>query len=194
MENKFIELIKIIDFNFSINSINFEEYSNKKDELIKILKNAHKKYEDIINKLKSFMGLNKSDFGNFEIDEFEKITNILPSLNKSDYQNFQSYIDFLVNKIEFCNSQKDKVIEQMKNILKMKEKKIDELKSLIGLNNLNLGNMSNFGLNNILNNSVNNISQAQYKIYDETNKFKFNFKQMNKWEKLKNVKKCIKYD
>ena len=175
MDNKFNELIESIDFNFSINSINFEEYSNKKEELIKILKSAYRKYEDIINKLKSFIFINKLNFGNFEIKEFETITNILPSSNKSNFGNLESYIDILVNKIEFCNIQKDKVIEQIKTIFKMKEKMIDELKSLIGLNNLNFGNMSNFGHVNILNNSVfNKISQAQDKCHNILNNTAFN--------------------
>ena len=187
MDNKFNELIESIDFNFSINSINFEEYSNKKEELIKILKNAYKKYEDIINKLKSFIGINKLDFGNFEIKEFETITNILPS---SNFGNLESYIDILVNKIEFCNIQKDKVIEQIKTIFKMKEKMIDELKSLIGLNNLNFGNMSNFGHVNILNNSAfNKISQVQDECHDKINEFTNNFRQLvNK--QMETIVKC----
>ena len=192
MDNKFNELIESIDFNFSINSINFEEYSNKKEELIKILKSAYRKYEDIINKLKSFIGINKLDFGNFEIKEFETITNILPSSNKSNFGNLESYIDILVNKIEFCNIQKDKVIEQIKTIFKMKEKMIDELKSLIGLNNLNFGNMSNFGHVNILNNSAfNKISQVQDECHDKINEFTNNFRQLTDGQ-MEKIVKCKK--
>ena len=189
------------DFDFSLESINFEEYANKKDELIKILKNPIKKNEEIINKLKSFIGIDKLDFGNLGKDVLGITENIEDNLNNKFMGQILGIQGDIVNmpidKINFGNMEKDKIIEYLKKFCIMKQQIKTELKSLIGLNNLHIESFKKVIPGNIQEKILNNPVFTQINKGPEIliNKMNDITKKYGKFtnEQLKKIDKCKKY-